>query len=201
MDIRSQKCARRGALLGDLPNVPVALDDLVVGRDVVAHERQDLHDHVLRHAHHVGACPHAETPLKRKGGASCACCTRCFTAASCCAAVLLYHDVCQVHPLLFSAAMHAHVRQSRPPMAHANWYVSAVLPCCMHHPCTPGITPAAGSMRAMRAAGPRHQCMTRPSPLKALSTKRAAGPLLSCIPSQHPHCRPCRVQVGGVHYA
>jgi hypothetical protein len=43
--------------------------DLGVGRDVVADQSQDHHNHVLSHAHHVRACAFPPQPAQRKSRA------------------------------------------------------------------------------------------------------------------------------------
>ena len=48
----------RDILSGNLSYVPVAITDLLVCRHVVANQRQDHHDYVLRHTDHIGACRH-----------------------------------------------------------------------------------------------------------------------------------------------
>jgi len=45
-----------GGPLSDLGHIPLAVDDLSVGRNVVPDQGQHHHHPVLRHTHDVGAC-------------------------------------------------------------------------------------------------------------------------------------------------
>ena len=54
------KCSQgRSSLLSNLRNIPLAVNDLVVGGNVVADQGQDHHHHMLSHTDHIGACTHS----------------------------------------------------------------------------------------------------------------------------------------------
>lgn len=45
-----------GLLLGDLSDVPVSSNDLLVCWHIVAHQGQNHHDHMLSYTDHIGPC-------------------------------------------------------------------------------------------------------------------------------------------------
>ena len=53
----------RNSLLGYLCNVPLAVNDLVVGGNIIADQRQDHHHHMLCHTDHIGACTHSTSHM------------------------------------------------------------------------------------------------------------------------------------------
>merc|ERR1712167_210077 len=64
-DVHALKVVRAGDAVG---NVPSAIDDLVVGGDVVANQGQHLHDYMLRHRDRVavGDLRHSEATVDRR---------------------------------------------------------------------------------------------------------------------------------------
>lgn len=65
LDIQSS----RGLLPGNLSNVPLAINDLLVGGHVVANQCQDHHDNMLSNTDHIGACVMTQQDFFNKLGA------------------------------------------------------------------------------------------------------------------------------------
>ena len=53
----------RNSLFSYLCNVPLAVNDLVVGWNVVADQGQDHHHHMLSYTDHIGACMHSTSHI------------------------------------------------------------------------------------------------------------------------------------------